>query len=309
MTWCDIPPAFIIGPIIGLGFLIGGTLSFAISAGIYSASKEDGFTYDTPPATVIAFHWVCIFCGVALGASICLIPKHRKAGGWLTGISLILMLSFYICYLIFFFSSEQFKKTHEAITLPELQTMWKQSLQICPYIGLTGSGSRLETHWYGGKAPKVEKRTCFTKEFQMESDEYCKDETTLSDIASAETIPSTGYRVSTDVSFVFSDEQSQSALDNAVADGMSELNDKKILVAAGIPGLNKVVLVTNDGKLPPLIGKPHGIAAGVLFSGIVYSYRVSMIPMLKQVIAKTNVTIDYKPSSPSDICDVMGTCP
>ena len=168
----------------------------------------------------------------------------------------------------------------------------EKSLQICPYIGLTGTGTRLETHWYGGKAPRVEKRSCFTKEFQMESDEYCKDETTLPDIASAETIPSTGYRVSTDVSFVFSDEQSQSALDNAVADGMvcldgmSELNDKKILVAAGIPGLNKVVLVTNDGKLPPLIGKPHGIAAGVLFSGIVYSYRVSMIPMLKQVIAR-----------------------
>lgn len=191
----------------------------------------------------------------------------------------------------------------------------EKSLQICPYIGLTGTGTRLETHWYGGKAPRVEKRSCFTKEFQMESDEYCKDETTLPDIASAETIPSTGYRVSTNVSFVLSDEQSQSALDNAVADGMvcldgmSDLNDRKILVAAGIPGLNKVALVTNDGKLPPLIGKPHGIAAGVLFSGIVYSYRVSMIPMLKQVIAKTNVTIEYKPSSPSDICDVMGACP
>ena len=73
--------AFCTGAIVALGFFIGGVLSFAISAGVYAASKEEGFSYDSPPATVIAFHWVCVFCGVALGASIALLPKLQKAAG------------------------------------------------------------------------------------------------------------------------------------------------------------------------------------------------------------------------------------
>ena len=81
MKPCGVPCAWIIGPGIALGFFIGGVLSFAISAGIYASSKKEGFSYESPPATVIAFHWMCVFCGVALGASISIIPKHGKAGG------------------------------------------------------------------------------------------------------------------------------------------------------------------------------------------------------------------------------------
>ena len=229
-------------------------------------------------------------------------------------VSSLLLLNFYICYLIFFFSSEDFKVSNEAISLAELQTMWRQGTEQCPYIGLTGTGTRHETKFSGNK-PRVQTRSCFTNEFQMMSDNYCGDETALPDIAFAEVIPDSGYRVYTDVSFVLSGDPSQKAIDKAVEDGMvcmngmSGVEDPRVLVAAGYPERKKVILVTNDGKLPTALGKSRGIAAGVLFSGIVYSYRASMTPILRQVIAKTNVTVAYTPSSSTEICDVMGPCP
>ena len=229
-------------------------------------------------------------------------------------VSILLLVIFYILYIIFFFSSDDFKVSNEAISLAQLQSMWKETLVTCPYIGLTGTGTRTETKFPGGK-PRVEKRKCFTNEFKMPSENYCGDETTLSEIAFAETIHSQGYKVYTDVSYVLSGESSQMAVDQAVADGrvcmngMSGVDNPDVIVAAGYPELKKVTLVTNDGKLPSSLGKSRGIAAGVLFSGVVYSYRASMTPILRQVIAKTNVTVAYTPSSSTEICDVMGQCP
>ena len=55
--------ARISGPILAGLFLFIGIMTFSISCGLYDSKKDDRFEYIPPPATVIAFHWMCCIFG------------------------------------------------------------------------------------------------------------------------------------------------------------------------------------------------------------------------------------------------------
>lgn len=85
------------------------------------------------------------------------------------------------------------------------------------------------------------------------------------------------------------------------------LHDPRLVVAPGVEGVSKEVFVTVDGESLWFINRGKAIAAGIFFSGVVYAYQVSMIPVLRQTIVKKNVSLVDKLNAQA-ICAGMGKC-
>ena len=304
----------IAGGIVAAFFLLVGILGFAVPCGQYNSSKLDGFTYESPPATVIAFHWMCFFCGLGLGAGLFIWSCAFIPGLLVTVVSGILLLIFWICYMVFFFTSDEFKMGGDASTLQTLNDMWDTSEKGCPYITLTGTGHYYDYYWSDGKR-KSRRISCRTNSFFINSDRYCTDETTYIRPAVEELKRGGGFRVYTDVQYEFAEETTAAStayLNQMQLDALScvkqesRVYDPDVEVATGVTGVFSQMLVTHDGKAPKGVSRGRGIAAGIFFCGVAYSYQVSKIPVLRQTILKTNVTLVE--SETVNICSVMGNC-
>ena len=310
---CDIPWPMICGPILSLYFILVGIIGFGISAGLYNSSKEEGFSYEGPDATVIAFHWMCVIGGIGVGVSIFFCAISPVIGIWIGVISGGILLIFYILYIIWFTLSAQYKLSSDAvlINLADLQAQWNNSLETCPYIGVYGSALYWKASRSGGKRYHL---SCTTNELRMIPDDDCQDKTELiKAIADVEEIPKTGYKVYTNVAYTFADvAYCNEGISRAKADGMgcleqmSGLDTLEMRVTSGISDLSPAVLVTNDGKLPSFVSKARALSAVIFFAGVLYSYEVSKIPVLRQEFTKTNVNVTYV--RPTDACAVMGSC-
>ena len=304
----------IAGGIVAAFFLLVGILGFAVPCGQYNSSKLDGFSYESPPATVIAFHWMCFFCGLGLGAGLFIWGSRFVPGLLVTIVSGILLLIFWICYMVFFFTSDEFKMGGDVSTLQRLNEMWDISRKDCPFITLTGTGHYYEYYWRDGKR-KSRRVSCRTGSFDISSDDYCTDETEYTRPSVEEAKRGGGFRVYTDVKYEFAEETSSASTTylNAMLSGAlscvkrEDVLDPDVELAAGVTGVLSQMLVTHDGKAPKGVSRGRGIAAGIFFCGVAYSYQVSKIPVLRQTILKTNVTLVETIGSDS-ICNVIGRC-
>lgn len=300
------------GPIVAGGFFLLGLLSFAIAAGVYGSSKQDEFTYESPSGLIIAFHWLCMLAGIALGVGLFLFSKSMLLGVLVTGIGGGVFVIFWILYMVFFFIGDEFKMTANAISLEQLKTMWSDGQGKCPYIGVTGTGYYVDTSYSNGRR-KSTRKTCWTDEAQIPTSDSCEDATVLQEVTESQMKKAKGFRVYTDVSYTLQadDEKTLKAAQSDIL-GCFENNHKflrepKIVIGGGIKGVGKDVFVTLDGKSPWYIDKGKGIAAGIFFCGVVYAYQVCMMPILRQTMVKKNVSLAAK-IEPRDICDQMGNC-
>ena len=300
----------IAGGIVAAFFLLVGILGFAVPCGQYNSSKLDGFSYESPPATVIAFHWMCFFCGLGLGAGLFIWGSRFVPGLLVTIVSGILLLIFWICYMVFFFTSDEFKMGGDVSTLQRLNEMWDISRKDCPFITLTGTGHYYEYYWRDGKR-KSRRVSCRTNSFYISSDDYCTDETEYTSPSVEEAKRGGGFRVYTDVKYEFATGASTTYLNEmhfkaqSCVEQQQRVYDPDVELAAGVTGVLSQMLVTHDGKAPKGVSRGRGIAAGIFFCGVAYSYQVSKIPVLRQTILKTNVTLE---KSQYDICSTMGDC-
>ena len=304
------------GPIVAGFFLLLGLLTGAIAAGVYNSSKLDGLTYNKPSVVIVAMHWVSMIMGIVLGIGLFLFSKSFLAGLLTTTIGGSLLLTMWILYMVFFFISDEFKMSVDAISLDELKAMWAVGESKCPYIGFSGTGYYLRSYHSNGRR-RTTRQECWTNEVEIPTSDYCEDDTTFQEVTESQITEARGFRVYTDVSAELLPE-SEDSVDDARMGVYScyvsrrdheDLHNPQIVVAPGVNGVSKEVFVTLDGKAPWFINRGKAIAAGIFFSGVVYAYQVCMIPVLRQTIVKKNVSLvnGYKLNS-EDICARMGKC-
>ena len=287
-------------------------MSFAISCGIYNANKKEGFQYEPPPTTVIAFHWMTTLCGIVLGAGLFLFGMSFTLGLWVTVGGGVGTIIFWILYMVYFFKSDHYKMNHNALSASQLAAMWEHGAATCPYVDIHGTGYYIRTYRRNGET-KRKHVSCETRPYRVDSQPHCVDGTVFYDITNEGLKRGGGYRVYTDVKYTAANEESNqyviAAQNTALRclQDQSDVHGETIHTKNGILGVYDLVLVTRDGKLPSFMGKNKARAAGVFFCGVVYCYQVSRIPVVRQTIYKTNVTfitnnLDYS------VCSAMGKC-
>ena len=301
------------GPIVAGGFFLLGLLSFSIAAGVYGSSKQEEFTYESPSGLIIAFHWLCMIAGIALGVGLFLLSKSMVIGVLVSGIGGGVLVIFWILYMVFFFIGDEFKMTANAISLEQLRGMWAEGQKKCPYVSVKGTGYYVDTSYSNGRR-KSTRKTCWTDEGQIPTSDSCDDATVLQDVTESQMKKAKGFRVYTDVSYTLDDDD-QMKLNLAKGDILQCFEDKhkylrepEIVIGGGIQGVGKDVFVTLDGKSPWYIDKGKGIAAGIFFCGVVYAYQVCMMPILRQTMVKKNVSLTDAPIDANAICSQMGNC-
>ena len=303
--------ARISGPILAGLFLFIGIMTFSISCGLYDSKKDDRFEYIPPPATVIAFHWMCCIFGTFFGLSLLLLSFKGTVGLILLIISSIFLLLFWICYMVFFFLSDQFKMSDEAVSVETLQDLWAGMVKTCPYADVYGSGVYIR-HYYVKGSRRTSRTPCRTRSFRIQSEPYCNDATTLLDLTPSLFDDIQAFRVFHDVYPEFESEEDDDILSEARSHAFTclennyKLSSQKANVDYGVSPVPSMIFLTKDGKKPAAVSRGRAIAAGIFFCGITYSYGISRIPILRQKVYKTNVSLIRR--SLDTMCAEMGSC-
>ena len=309
--------ARISGPIVIGFFFLGGILAFSISCGQYNAQKDDRFEYFPPPNTVIAFHWMCCIFGTTLGVGLLLASFGGFWGLCLVVASSMFLLVFWICYMVFFFISDQFKMNDEAVTMGVLDGLWANMVKECPYADVYGTGEYVRTYYSSSNSRRKKKsRTpCRTKSFRVYSEKTCSDATTLVDLPANLFDDVPAVRVIHEVYPTFASDEEDYYLVKAkdlardcVRNNNDRVSSAKGNVAYGVEPVPSMLFLTKDGAKPAAVSKGRAIAAGIFFCGITYSYGISKIPVVRQKVYKENVTLSKVDMGNNYLCGRIGKC-
>ena len=295
------------GPIVSGVFLILGLLAFVVPYALYESNKVKGLVYEGPPTTVIVFHWLSAIAGFSLGISMHLTSYHIKGGIIATTISSVLLLAFWICYEIFFFTSDQFNIVSKTLNEEDINYMIGKGVAGTPCFEVVGSGKISRTVTTKSGSAEHDFR-CFTDSYDHYS-ESSTDDTILLSISQEQL--KKGYLVRTSIEYELT-ERGRATLDTIKT--MAPLCvirtwkafDPSVSIRPHILGVLSETLATLDGSKPSVVNGGMGAALGVFFCGITYSYQVARLPILHQVFVKRNVTLD--PYDHYEACDAMGTC-
>lgn len=231
--------------------------------------------------------------------------------------SVTFLLVFWICYMVVFFISDQFKMNDEAVTMRALEGLWTGMVQTCPYADIYGTGEYVSTSYSSSNSRRKKKsRTpCRTKSFRVYSEQTCNDATTLVDLPPDLFDDVPAVRLIHEVYPTFASDEEDYYLVRAkdlardcVQENNNRVSSPKGNVEYGVEPVPSMLFLTKDGAKPAAVSKGRAIAAGIFFCGITYSYGIAKIPIVRQKVYKENVTLSKVNMGSGYLCGQIGKC-
>ena len=291
------------GSILLAWFILGYVVGFAVCVGRCNA--YDGLGDPEPPSKgLIACHWLMFIGGATASVGLILIAVN----GWfamMTTFGGMMLLFSWIVSLVYFFQSDHYEQDYTVMSLDTFNEMadWALNDSLLP---------RYEIYGYGNNSGSRKRRyRCKTRPVYVPTN-YSRDVTEPL-VLTPDVIGDAGAHVVTtiDLRLRSGGDQLQRALDAAIACvDRTNVNDGfKMSLLGDIPGYQRRVIVTKDGKKPSVINKHAARAAAVFGPAILYSYDVSRaLPHIQYTITRY-VDIDLiEQYFPPFECSMMGGC-
>ena len=181
----------------------------------------------------------------------------------------------------------------------------------CPYADVYGSGIYIR-HSYVKHNRVSYKVPCKTNAVTIESEDHCTDATTLLDLTPSffDDVPALWVVHEVQPEFASTEDanlilEAQTGTYQCLRNN-AKLTEPKANVEYGVGSVPAMLLVAKDGGKPPVVSRGRAAAAGFFFSGIAYSYGIARIPVFRQKVYKSNVSLIAK--SLDGMCDTMGAC-
>jgi hypothetical protein len=272
------------------GFFVLLTLiGFSVAFGKYRThvSKYPDLDFDFPSTAVIVLHFFCGFFGAILFGLIALVCGAKRAGGWwLCAIifSGIAFLAFWIAYGVVAGISREFNASGNLLTYSDYGSYSNAIVHALP--GVT----------FNANAPNRNNWAC-----SWESRSFLGlsgvDNTTMPTIE-----PDQGqvWRVASSVSVTWVIESRDRIRDEefdleAFLKSRDPYMDWRVSGNDYVDGLKENVIVSDNDKLPTQFSRSRGIAAAFFWSGIIHSFEIDEIPVLRAVAVKTGAEMRELP--------------
>ena len=151
------------------------------------------------------------------------------------------------------------------------------------------------------------KKSCKTKIVPLEVT-YYEDVSSAFEVTPDDILLLTGWRLKIEITGKFLNESKEN-MDEIYKNARWCVSDswyyRDANAVVSVPGLPEEIIVTQDGKPLPCIGRFHAVMSGLFLHGLSYAYRVAMIPSVTVNITKNLMFTDY---DVSDICNAVGAC-
>jgi hypothetical protein len=284
---------------IGLGFTIiplTGFITFFVGVGRYHSAKSNAPDLDfaSPPATIIAFHWLFLLCAGALGG----IFMYWSVKGMyylpklVTVLISIAFVVFYTLYLVFYFRSTEFDASSTFWSAAEYESVREQWRQSQPQVYFTGEVRSLLT-------------TCTLQSPIVLRGEGAADASDFPNFTEWQTTPM--FLIKPQVLPDWA--PGVPALIQQTRDIIMECRAARedyLTVEVRVDGFVPAAFVSQNGGTPSRLRKATAVASGIFWAGVLYAYDVDSVPAVNIDIVKSHAIIS---SSQLPTCnDVSAPC-
>ena len=265
-----------------------------------SPSITEKYQFEGPSVGVVLGHWLCFAFAFIFGLTFFFV--RCKLCAFIAMMSLLpQFVIVYIVYLVLFFGSDEFVWFGSYMSLDQANALLMAARSTRPELWIQGTGDIISSDLVSGS------KSCHTKRVPLEVT-YDVDVSPAFEVTQNEMKQLTAWRLKIDATAVFINE-SEENMKEIYANGKwcvpSDWFYRNVVSLVSIPGLPEEIIVTQDGKPLPCIGKFHAVMSGIFLHGLSYAYRVALIP---SVTVEMKKQVMFKPYDVSNICDDLGEC-
>jgi hypothetical protein len=279
----------------GIAFLVifplTGIIFHAVGASRLNSAKSalagEKVTFSSPPATVIAFHWLFIIFISAGGALLFVGGRRDDDSKFFSGIqvgSFIVSIVWYGLYLYYYFKSSEFSASSNIWSLVAYEKVTEREVASLPFV-------RYEGYW----------EDLFYR---------CSIDTPISVYARSANDSSTIPNITHDVDSLGVILVKQQVKANWVPgeDSLIKITLGAIQGCTGyamfdyttysisVDGFVSGSFVTRDGIAPGSLSKGAAIASGIFWAGIMHAYIVDAVPFVQVNIVKNDTLMGDFPN-------------